>query len=214
MINVLLVDDQKLVSTGIEALLKTAENINVVGIADSGEKAIEAIQELWPDVVLMDVLMPGIGGIEACRRIIKRYPNIKVIALSGKNDGPIPNQLLKLGAQGFITKNSPVEEMVSAIQQVVNGKRYLCSEVAKNMAFSNLQGSDKSPFEKLSQREAEVVALILQGKTIQEMSKMLVISDKTINTYRYRIYEKLNLKNDVELTRLAVRFNYIDMTLI
>lgn len=214
MINVLLVDDQKLVSTGIEALLKTAENINVVGIADSGEKAIEAIQELWPDVVLMDVLMPGIGGIEACRRIIKRYPDIKVIALSGKNDGPIPNQLLKLGAQGFITKNSPVEEMVSAIQQVVNGKRYLCSEVAKNLAFSNLQGSDKSPFEKLSQREAEVVALILQGKTIQEMSKMLVISDKTVNTYRYRIYEKLNVKNDVELTRLAVRFNYIDMTLI
>jgi two-component system invasion response regulator UvrY len=214
MITVLLVDDQALVRTGIEALLNTAKNISVVGVANCGEQAIIAVEELNPDVVLMDINMPGIGGMEACRRIFQRFPDIKIIALSVHNDGLIPQQLLKLGAQGFISKNSPVEEMVVAIQQVVSGKRYLASDVASNLALSTVQGNDTSPFEKLSQREAEVVTLILQGKSIQEMSEMLVISDKTINTYRYRIYDKLQVRNDVGLTRLAVKFDFIDATLI
>ena len=214
MINVLLVDDQELVRTGIEALLTSAENIDVIGVADSGEQAIESVKELAPDVVLMDINMPGIGGIEACRRIFQSNPEVKIIALSVHNDGPVPHQLLKLGAHGFISKNSPVGEMVDAIQQVVEGKRYLCSDVANKLFFANVHGLEGSPFERLSQREAEVVTLTLQGRSIREMSQMLVISDKTINTYRYRIYEKLQVKNDVELTRLAVKYNFIDATLI
>ena len=214
MINVLLVDDQELVRTGIEALLNTADDISVVGVADCGEQAIDEIENLLPDVVLMDINMPGIGGVEACRRIFQRFPEIKIIAVSVHDDGPFPQQLLKLGALGFISKNSTVDEMVAAIQQVVTGKRYLCADVANNLAFSNLHGKAESPFEKLSQREIEVVTLTLQGKTIKEMSQMLLISDKTINTYRYRIYEKLHVRNDVELTRLAVKFCFIDASLI
>ena len=214
MINVLLVDDHELVRTGIEALLNSTENIAVVGVAESGEQALRAVEKFTPDVVLMDVNMPGIGGGEACRRLLRSHPHIKLIALSVHNDGPIPQQMLQLGVKGFISKNSPVEEMVSAIQLVMRGKRYLCSDVANYLAFSSLPGNEGSPFARLSQRESEVVALILQGKTIQEMSKMLVLSDKTINTYRYRIYEKLQVKNDVELTRLAVKYNYIDASLI
>ncbi len=214
MIKVLLVDDHELVRTGIEALLNSQEDIEVVGVASSGEGGLELLNEISPDVVLMDINMPGIGGIEACRRVLHKHPKIKVIAVSIHNDGPIPQQLLKLGAVGFISKGSPVDEMVSAIHTVMNDKRYLCSEVANNLAFQSLHGGNDSPFEKLSQRESEVVNLILQGKSIKEMSEILVLSDKTVNTYRYRLYDKLKLKNDVELTRLAVKFKLIDSGLV
>lgn len=214
MISVLLVDDHELVRTGIEALLNATGDINVVGVAKSGEEAAQAVVNLSPDVVVMDVNMPGIGGVEASRRILHHNPNIKIIAISVHNDGPIPHQLMKLGVLGFISKGSPVDEMIEGIRKVMEGKRYLCSDVAKNLAFQGLNGNQGSPFAKLSQREAEVVTLILQGKTIQEMSKMLLLSDKTVNTYRYRLYTKLHVKNDVELTRLAIKFGHIDNALI
>lgn len=214
MISVLLVDDHELVRTGIEALLNDVEDIAVIGVAKSGEEAVDAVVELSPDVVLMDVNMPGIGGVEACRRILHENAEVKIIALSVHNDGPIPHQLLKIGVLSFISKGSPVDEMVHAIRKVIEGKRYLCSEVANNLAFQGLPGSNESPFSILSPREAEVVGLILQGKTIKEMSEMLVLSDKTVNTYRYRLYNKLHVKNDVELIRLAIKFGYIDGVLI
>ncbi len=211
MITVLLVDDHELVRTGIESLLNSMDDISVVGVSQCGEQALEILENIKPDVVLMDVNMPGIGGVEACRRMLQLYPEIKIIALSVHNDGPIPQQILKLGALGFISKGSPVDEMVRAIRMVVAGKRYLCTEVANNLAFSGLPGGDEMPFTKLSQREFEVVNLILQGKSIKEMSGILVLSDKTINTYRYRLYDKLKVKNDVELTRLAIKFKYIEI---
>jgi two-component system invasion response regulator UvrY len=214
MISVLLVDDHELVRTGIEALLNSADDIEVIGVANTGEEAARAVERLQPDVVMMDVNMPGIGGVEASRRMLKSNPKIKIIALSVKNDGPIPQQLLRLGVMGFISKSSPVTEMIQGIRKVVAGNRYLCSDVASNMAFQKLPGNHDSPFAKLSQRESEVVTLILQGKTIQEMAHMLLLSDKTVNTYRYRIYDKLQVKNDVELTRLAIKFEHIDNTLI
>lgn len=214
MISILLVDDHELVRTGIEALLNASPDISVVGMAKSGEEAVDAVDNLSPDVVLMDVNMPGIGGMEACRRILQHDSNVKIIALSVHNDGPVPRQLLKLGVLGFISKSSSAEEMVSAIRDVISGERYLCKEVAKNLAFQGLAGNNESPFSKLSQREAEVVNLILQGKTIREMADMLILSDKTVNTYRYRLYDKLHIKNDVELTRLAVKFGHIDSGLI
>lgn len=214
MISILLVDDHELVRSGFEALLKTANDISVVGVAQSGEEAIKLIGEISVDVVLMDINMPGIGGVEACRRILKHNPKVKIIALSVHNDGPIPQQMLKLGVLGFISKGSPVDEMILAIRKVMAGKRYLCTEVANNLALQDLPGNHESPFAKLSQREAEIVTLILQGKKIQEMADMLALSDKTINTYRYRLYDKLQIKNDVELTRLAVKFGHIDSGLI
>jgi two-component system, NarL family, invasion response regulator UvrY len=209
MIRILLVDDHELVRTGIEALLNAADDLTVVAIAQSGEEAIEQVNLLSADVVLMDINMPGIGGVEACRRILRRDSKVKIIAISVHIDGPIPQQLLKIGVMGFISKGSSVEEMVLAIRKVMTGKRYLCTEVANNLALQGLPGNVESPFEKLSQREAEVVTLILQGKSIQEMADMLVISPKTVNTYRYRLYEKLHVKNDVELTRLAVKFGHM-----
>lgn len=210
MISVLLVDDHKLVRTGIEALLNAAEDISVAGVAKSGEEAIDAMTTLPADVVLMDVNMPGIGGIEACRRILQDNAKVRIIALSVNNDGPIPPQLFKLGVLGFISKDSPVDEMINAIRKVMAGERYLSADVANNLATQGLPCYHESPFSKLSRRESEVVTLILQGKSIKEMSEMLILSDKTVNTYRYRLYDKLNIKNDVELTRLAFKFGHID----
>jgi len=210
MIKVLLVDDHELVRSGIEALLAAEPNISVVGVCNCGEQALQLAAQDPPDVVLMDINMPGMGGFEACRRLLQSQPNAKIIGLSVHNDGPIPQQLLKLGVVGFVSKASPVNEMVAAIKTVMSGKRYLCQDVASNLAFQFLPGADVSPFLQLSQREAEVVRMILNGKSIQEMSEALALSDKTINTYRYRVYRKLQIKNDVELTRLAVKFNYLD----
>ncbi len=214
MIRILLVDDHELVRSGFQALLNAASDIDVVGVAQSGEEAVRFVAENPVDVILMDINMPGIGGVEACRRILKHDTNVRIIVISVHKDGPIPQQLLKLGVLGFISKGSSVDEMILAIRRVMVGKRYLCNEVANNLALQNLPGNEESPFAKLSQREAEVVTLILQGKTIQEMADMLVLSDKTVNTYRYRLYEKLQIKNDVELTRLAVKFGHIDAGLI
>lgn len=210
MIKVLLVDDHELVRSGIEALLNAVDDITVIAVCDCGEQALKFIDTEPPDVILMDINMPGMGGFEACRRMLQTTPNIKIIGLSVHNDGPIPEQLLKLGVGGFVSKGSPVSEMVRAIRTVMSGKRYLCQDVASNLAFQALPGAERPPFAKLSQREAEVVRLILQGRSIQEMSEALQLSDKTVNTYRYRLYNKLNIKNDVELTRLAVKFNYLD----
>jgi len=210
-IKVMLVDDHELVRSGIEVLLNAFDDILVVDVCSCGEEAVEKAFELEPDVVLMDIKMPGIGGTEACRRILQKQPEAKVIVVSVYKDGVIPQQLLKLGAMGFISKDSSVDEMVSAIRNVVSGKRFLSQDVANNLAFQGIeQQSDSSPFQRLSQRESEVANLILQGKSIQEMSEMLKLSDKTINTYRYRLYEKLKVKNDVELTRLAVKYKQLD----
>ena len=214
MISVLLVDDHELVRTGIEALLNASGDITVVGMAKSGEEAVDAMATLPADVVLMDVNMPGIGGIEACRRILQDSIEVKIIAVSVNNDGPIPQQLFKLGVLGFISKDSPVDELINAIRKVMAGDRYLSADVANNLATQGLPGYYESPFAKLSRRESEVVNLILQGKSIKEMSEMLILSDKTVNTYRHRLYDKLNIKNDVELTRLAFKYGHLDMALI
>ena len=210
MIKVLLVDDHELVRSGIEALLNAVEDISVFAVCDCGEKALQLIATERPDVVLMDVNMPGMGGFEACRRILQCFPKVNVIGLSVHNGGPIPQQLLKLGVGGFVSKASPVNEMVDAIRVVMSGRRYLCKDVASNLAFESINSEEISPFLHLSQRESEVAQMILRSKGIQEIAEALTISDKTVNTYRYRLYAKLKIKNDVELTRLATKYNFFE----
>jgi len=209
-IKVLLVDDHELVRTGIRRLLDDFEDIEVIAEADSGELAINLVREHRPKVVLMDVNMPGIGGLEATRKLIQIDPDIKVIVVTIHLDEPFPTRLLKAGASGYLTKGCAVREIVDAIRQVSNGKRFIGTDVAQQLAMTMLPGSDKSPFDALSQRELQVMLMVTQGQKIQEIADKLCLSPKTVSTYRYRLFEKLDVKSDVELTHLAMRHGMID----
>jgi two-component system invasion response regulator UvrY len=210
MINVLLVDDHELVRTGIRRLLSDAGGINVYAEAKDGETAISEVRKRRPDVVLMDVSMPGIGGLEATRKLKQIDSTLPVIILTVHTDDPFPTSLLKAGASGYLHKGCSVDEIVSAIKEVHAGRRYICSEIAQHLALSLLPGSDGSPFEHLSQREMQVMFMLVQGNKVQDISEKLCLSPKTISTYRYRLFDKLSVRNDAELTRLAMRYGMLD----
>jgi len=207
-ISVLLVDDHELVRAGIQQLLAQSEDIRVIGCANSGEEAIRQVELLHPNVVLMDINMPGIGGIEASRKIMQRHPNVRIIALTVHTDGPFPQQLLHAGALGYISKNCNVSDLIRAIRNVHSGKCYITSDVATEMVWAG-QRTENNPFDLLSLRELQIVEMTLDGRSIQEMADLLKISTKTVNTYRYRVQEKVGVKNDVELTRLAIKYRLI-----
>jgi len=209
-ITVLLVDDHDLVRTGIKRLLSDVPEIEVIGEASNGEDAVKLAKEKKPNVVLMDVKMPGIGGLEATRKMLRHDPNLKVIALSVHAAEPFPSKLLQAGASGYLTKGALLEQMVTAIRTVHAGKRYLGPEIAQQLALRTLSDSDKSPFELLSERELQVMMMITAGQNVQQIAEKLHVSPKTINSYRYRIYEKLEIESDVELTLLAMRYGMLD----
>ncbi|MGA7802011.1 MAG: UvrY/SirA/GacA family response regulator transcription factor [Gammaproteobacteria bacterium] len=210
MIQVLLVDDHELVRTGIKRILNDARGIRVVSEAGTGEEAIQIVRQRKPDVVLMDVNMPGIGGLEATRRIRQIHPDLRVIVVTVHVDEPYPTRLLEAGAAGYLTKGCGVDEIVSAIRTVSQGERYIGADIARQLALSMLPGGKRSPFDRLSQREMQVMLMVTQGHSLQEISDKLCLSPKTVSTYRYRLYEKLGVANDVELTHLAMRHGMVE----
>jgi two-component system invasion response regulator UvrY len=205
MITVLLVDDHELIRTGVRGILDKAPDIEVAAEASNGEEAVEIVSKQTLDVVLMDVNMPGMGGIEATRRVLRVKPDLKVIALTVLDDDPFPTRLHEVGAMGFLTKGCPAEEMLRAIRAVYSGHHYIASDVARKHTLTEWHGHGDNPFKQLSSRETQVLLQILEGQKNQEISDILSLSPKTVSTYRQRIYEKLDIKNDVELTRLAYR---------
>ena len=211
MIRVLIVDDHELVRTGIKRILEDTRDIRVVAEASTGEEALGLVREHQPDVVLMDVNMPGIGGLEATRKLIQSHPELRVIVVTIHVDEPYPTRLLEAGASGYLTKGCAVDEIVDAIQVVHRGERYIGADIARQLALSMLPGGKRSPFDKLSQREMQVMLMVTQGRSIQDISDRLSLSPKTVSTYRYRLYEKLGVDNDVELTHLAMRHGMIEV---
>ena len=202
MTKILIVDDHDLVRAGIIRLLQDYEEVEVVGECASGEEAMIACQKLNPDVVLMDLHMPGMGGMEAAKRIIDRYKNIKVIILTAESEAPISKHTIKFGVSGYLTKGTAMDEMIRAIKAVRAGHRYISPVVAQKLALSMLDG-DQSPLDKLSKRELEVLIKISQGQSNREIAEQLHLSPKTTSTYRARLLEKLNASNDVELSRIC-----------
>ena len=211
MIRLILCDDHRLVRAGLRRVLDDTPGIEVLAEAGSGEEVVDLARTLAPDMILMDVNMPGIGGLEATRRILQRHPQIKIIAVSMYMEEPYPSRLLGAGARGYISKDAAAEEVVSAIRRVADGGIYVASAVAGNLAASLVRGADaeKSPFERLSQREMQVMLMVTKGHSNNEISESLSLSPKTISTYRYRLFEKLNVGNDVELTRMAMRYGVL-----
>jgi two-component system invasion response regulator UvrY len=210
----MLVDDHDLVRKGIRRLLDDASGIKVVAEAIDGEQAIREVRKKKPDVILMDVSMPGIGGLEATRKITRSLPDMKIIAVTIHDNEPFPARLLEAGAAGYITKGCAIEEIISAIQSVHQGKQYITPGVAQKLALSFVNHGTKSVIEELTQREMQVMLMMVRGESNKEISISLCLSPKTTSTYRYRLFEKLGVDNDVELTRFAIRHGLIKENII
>lgn len=210
MIKVLIVDDHALVRMGIRRLLDDLPDMQVIAEAENGEEALILVKTHKPDVVLLDMKMPGIDGWEVTRRLKKSNPLVKIIAVTAVCAEPLPSRVLQLGAMGYLTKESGVEEMAAAIRKVAKGERYLSAEVAQKMAINSLESVKDSPFDALSEREMQVMFMITTGMEVADIAERLFLSTKTVNGYRYRMFEKLAIKNDVELTYLAMKHRVIE----
>ncbi|PCK10221.1 MAG: DNA-binding response regulator [Alteromonadaceae bacterium] len=213
MAKILVADDHELVRMGIVRMLEDVEGFEVVGEAKTGEEAVELARELQPCVILMDVRMPGIGGLEATRKIQRACESAKVIAVTSVNDEMFTERLMKAGACGYVTKGAGFEEIVSAISAVLNGQLYMSRDIAQQVALRNVSSTklDASPFESLSERELETAIRISNGEKVNHIAEALFVAPKTVNSYRYRIFTKLKINSDVELALLAVKHKLLDI---
>ncbi|OZB20402.1 MAG: two-component system response regulator UvrY [Marinobacter sp. 34-60-7] len=215
MIRVLVVDDHELVRSGITRMLADNPDIEVIGQAESGEDAIDFVRDKRPDIVLMDIRMPGIGGLEATRRILRIDDSIRIIVVTACADDPYPTRVMQSGASAYITKGSDIQEMVRAIRKAHSGQRYISPEIAQKMALKQISGDrdddgELSRFERLSEREMQIAMMVVDCQKVQDISDKLCLSPKTVNSYRYRIFEKLEISSDVELALMAVRLGLLD----
>jgi len=208
-IKVFLIDDHALVRTGLKMILAGEMDIEVVGDADNGEDALPQVRRLKPDVVLCDLHLPGLSGLDITERITRSDLATKVIIVSVLEDGPLPKRLLEAGAAGYIGKGGDARELLRAVRDVARGKRYLGSNVAQNMALSTMDGCS-SPFDLLSPRELEVAMLLVQGLRQDDIARRLSLSAKTINTHKSRLFEKIGITDTIALARLASRHGLLD----
>jgi len=208
-INVMLVDDHAVVRMGFKMLLESASDIKVIAEAENGENAIKSYMEHKPDVVVMDITMPGIGGMEAIERILAKESNAKILVLSAHEDSVHPKRVLNAGAMGYLTKRSAAEELIKAIRTVAGGKKYIEASVAQQMAIQQLSG-EQNPVDVLSEREFEVFMSLAKGKTTNEIAETLFLSPRTVGTHLYNIKQKLNANNSAEIALIAMRSGLID----
>ena len=205
MIRVLIVDDHALVRTGFRMILAREADIEIVGEAASGEDAIRLSKQHAPDVVLMDVHLPGISGLEATERITQALSRTRVIAVTVQDGQPFPKKLLAAGASGYVTKACPADELLAAVRTVARGQRYLSRDVANVIALESLNGQGASPFESLSPRELEVAIALARAESMQAIAARLHLSAKTVATHKYRLYEKVDATSSISLRWLTFR---------
>lgn len=211
MISVFLVDDHELVRTGIRRILEDVRGIRVVGEAENGENAVQWCRDNNSDVILMDMNMPGIGGLEATKKILRVRPDTRIIVLTVHTEDPFPTKVMQAGASGYLTKCSAPDEMIQAIRAVHSGQRYISPEIAQQMALSQFKSHDvENPFKALSERELQIMLMITRGNKVNDIAEQLSLSPKTVNSYRYRLFDKLQINGDVELTRMAMRYGMLD----
>jgi DNA-binding NarL/FixJ family response regulator len=214
-IKVLIVDDHTLVRDGIRALLTLVADIEVIGEAANGKEAIEKTEELGPDVVLMDLAMPGMVGLEATRRIRRQFPGVKVLALTQYDDSEYVIPVIEAGARGFVTKMAAFSELASAIQAVYRGESFLSPSAAAALVEECQQKTTteggKDPYQQLTDREREVLKLVAEGYTAREIADMLVVSPKTVEWYKTRLMNKLNIHNKTDLIKFAIRKQIINL---
>ena len=207
-IRVFMVDDHALVLAGMRMILAGETDIEVVGEAESGEAALPLIRKLKPDVVLCDLHLPGVSGLEVTERVVKGG-HAKVIVVSVLEDGPMPRKLIEAGAAGYVGKGGDSAELLRAVRDVARGRRFLASNIAQNMALSGMTG-ESTPFDELSPRELEIAMLLVQGLRQEEIAKKLSLSAKTVNTHKSRMFAKLQIEDNIALARLASQYGLVD----
>ena len=210
MIKLMIVEDHELFRTGITNILAAVSDVEVVAETASGEEAIRLSRKLEPNVILMDVGLPGLSGLETTERILKAQPSIRVIVLTAHAEPPLPARLLDVGASGYITKGSSAKELLSAIRAVHRGERYIGSEIAQKLALSLLPGTPATPFQELTGREMEITMMLIRGKKADDIGSLLKLSPKTVATHKYRIYDKVGVRNEVDLLHLALRYGLFE----
>lgn len=209
MVRLLLVDGHSLVRAALKHLLLAAPEVESVTEAGSGEEALSVARTYCPDIILMDVTMPGIGGLEATRRLLRINPRFKIIALTVHVEGPIPLRMLEAGAIGYLTKGCTPDEVLQAIAVVQRGEQYVCAEIAQQIVKAHVNGQH-SRIESLSRRELQVLIMVSQGRKNLEISEHLCLSPKTISTYRTRLFNKLGVRTDVALAHIALRHGLVE----
>jgi len=208
-LGILIVDDQELIRLGLRQVLKDVPDIRIIGEAASGEEAIEFTKMLVPDVVLMDIEMQGIGGLEAMKKIIYANPEVKVLALIACNERLYLSRSLQSGASGYLSKNAAANEVLQAIREVYNKQHYISPEIAQRVVFSDAK-DQQSPFRELSNRELQIAIMVAKDYSTSEISQHLNLSVKTVNSYCYRIFKKLKIKGRVALVRMVIQCNLLD----
>ncbi|MHB1543230.1 MAG: response regulator [Gammaproteobacteria bacterium] len=198
-VRVFLIDDQKLIRTGVRKILEDEEDIDVVGEASSGEEALRLVRDLKPDVVLMDIHMPGMGGLETTRQLASLDPRPRIIGLSVSGQEPYPSHLFAVGAQGYLSKDCAADEVIEAVWAVMDGERYLSRDVAQDYALTHADPASGQA--NLSCRETEILVLLCEGRNAKDIAETLHISPSTVRTYRHRLYAKLNVHSPIELIR-------------
>ncbi|MCD6044934.1 MAG: two-component system response regulator UvrY [Gammaproteobacteria bacterium] len=207
LIKVLLVDDHQLIRYSLKESLSHSEDIEIIGDVGSGEEAIEFTRLHHPDVILMDLRMPGMGGLKATEQIAANYPESRILVVSSCDAAPYPATLLAAGAIGFVSKNSANDELISAVRAVADGIQYLSPEVKKTLSL-NKPGN--TPFSALSNEELRVTLMLIRGEKGKHIAEKMHIEPKTVSAYRSRIYGKLSVRTDVALALLAIRYGIVD----
>ena len=205
---ILLADDHAVVRSGLRRLLELNDHLEVVAEADSGEQAYQKFGELLPDVLVMDMSMPGMGGLEALRRIVTRYPNARVVIFSMHENAAFASQALAAGARGYVGKSGQADDLVVAVKEVAAGRGYLSAQVAQKIALQNLSGDD-DPFRLLSAREFEIFRMLVEGGSVDHIAEQLNISHKTVANYQTMLKQKLGVTSPLEMVRLAIRHGVI-----
>jgi DNA-binding NarL/FixJ family response regulator len=206
---VMLVDDHAVVRAGIKRLLEQESQFTVVAEADSGERAYVLFGEFLPDICVMDISMPGMGGLEAIKKIIARYPNAKLLVLSMHENAAFANQAIKAGAKGYLAKNGLAEELINALDSLVNGDVYINASIANKIAIESLS-KEQDLLHQLSAREFEIFRMLCEGEETNQIANLLNISIKTVANYQTTIKQKLGINNTVEMVRLAIRYKLIE----
>jgi two-component system invasion response regulator UvrY len=210
MINILIVDEQELVRTGLRHILERDPQVGSIHEVSTGERALSACRDFQPDVILLDLSLPGMSAFEITHRLRRVSDKTGIIILAVHAKSPYPNRLLDAGAQGYLTKDCESGELLKAVKAVASGERFIGIEAAKQLALSLFPGTSESPFESLSARELEILHKLTEGSRVPEIARLLCLSPKTVATYKYRIYEKLGTRSEVGLLRMVMRYGLLE----